>query len=426
MMAKLFAQTEALAFGSDGMQSDSRVTGHRPDAHRHIAGNRPSNNLLAGKLTPEVLGALISLYEHSIFTQGAIWNINSFDQWGVELGKVLAQRMLPELERTGCGSVHGKCTTTHIPDSGRWIKSGLALRIITEHISGSIRCTPRTRKAPAMISVPHSPRQNRLLAALPAAEYEEMLPELELLSLPLGWAAHEDGGRQCNVYFPTDSVVSLIYTVASGNLTEVAVTGNDGLVGIPLVMGGDATLGRAVVRSAGFAYRMKYSFLKRKFGNGGPLQDLLLRYIQSLMTQISQNAVCNRHHTVEQRLCRWLLMSADRLPTKELATTQELIASMLGVRREGVTEAAGRLQEGGMIKYSRGRVTILDRPKLERWACECYAVVRSETDRLLAPRSPSGRLAIRNVPATSRVPVATPVYASAQPSPGTRSMIGKA
>lgn len=276
-----------------------------------------------------------------------------------------------------------------------------------------------------MISAPHSPRQNRLLAALPTSEYEQVLPELELVPLPLGWAIYETGSRQSSVYFPTDSVVSLIYSVASGNLAEVAVTGNDGLVGIPLIMGGDATLGRAVVRSAGFAYRLNYCFLKKGFEKGGPLQDMLLRYTQSLMTQISQTAVCNRHHNVEQRLCRWLLMSIDRLPSNQLATTQELIARMLGVRREGVTEAAGRLQDEGMIRYSRGRVMILDRPKLERWVCECYAVVRSETDRLLAPRRQPGFPSIRNTPLPSREPVSTPVYASAHRSLGSRGMIAK-
>ncbi len=276
-----------------------------------------------------------------------------------------------------------------------------------------------------MISVQHSPRQNRLLAALPDSEYEQMLPELELLPLPLGWALYETGSRQNSVYFPTDSVVSLIYMIANGNLTEIAVTGNDGLVGIPLVTGGDATLGRAVVRSAGFAYRLNYSFLKKGFGKGGPLQDMLLRYTQSLMTQISQNAVCNRHHNVEQRLCRWLLMSMDRLPSNQLVTTQELIARMLGVRREGVTEAAGRLQEEGMIRYSRGRVTILDRPKLERWVCECYAVVRRETDRLLAPRSQSRLPYTRNTTLPHREQTSVPVYANAHRHPQARNMIAK-
>ena len=261
-----------------------------------------------------------------------------------------------------------------------------------------------------MISAQQSPRKNRLLAALPSSEYEQMLPELELLPLPLGWAVYETGSKQSSVYFPTDSVVSLIYSVTSGNLAEVAVTGNDGIVGIPLIMGSDATLGQAVVRSAGFAYRLKSSVLKKGFEKGGPLQDMLLRYTQSLMTQISQTAVCNRHHNVEQRLCRWLLMSMDRLPSNQLTTTQELIARMLGVRREGVTEAAGRLQDEGMIRYSRGRVTILDRPKLERWVCECYAVVRSETDRLLAPSRKSGFPSARNPRIPSREPASALVY----------------
>ncbi len=239
-----------------------------------------------------------------------------------------------------------------------------------------------------MISNAHSPKHNQLLAALPVSDYEKLLPDLELMQLPLGWAAYESGTKQSSVYFPTDSVISLVYIITSGNLTEVAVTGNEGLVGIPLLMGSDATTGRAVVRSPGHAYRLKYAVLKNRFEAGGPLQDLLLRYTQSLMTQIAQTAVCNRYHNVEQRLCRWLLMSMDRLPSGQLATTQELIANMLGVRREGVTEAAKHLQHEGLIQYRRGHISIIDRPRLEEWACECYDVVRQETDRLMLNKKP--------------------------------------
>jgi CRP-like cAMP-binding protein len=242
---------------------------------------------------------------------------------------------------------------------------------------------PSIRKGCLMLSAPHSPRQNHLIASLRTADYQRLLPSLELLPLPLGWSVYETGDQQNHAYFPTDGIISLVYGTESGNLTEVAVTGNEGLVGIPLLTGGETTPGRAMVRNPGFAYRLKYAVLIQEFENGGPLQDLLLRYTQSLMTQIAQNAVCNRYHNVEQRLCRWLLMSFDRLPSNQLATTQELIASMLGVRREGVTEAARNLQAAGLISYSRGHITILDRLKLEEWTCECYAVVKRETDRLL-------------------------------------------
>lgn len=272
-----------------------------------------------------------------------------------------------------------------------------------------------------MPPAPHSPRQNHLIAALPTADYERLLPALELQSLPMGWSVYETGSKQSSAYFPTDSIISLVYVIASGNLTEIAVAGNEGLVGIPLFTGGEATPGRAVVRNPGFAYRLKYAVLIREFENGGALQDLLLRYTQSLMTQIAQNAVCNRYHTVEQRLCRWLLMSFDRLPSDELKTTQELIASMLGVRREGVTEAAIHLQEAGLIRYSRGHITILDRHKMEEWVCECYAVVRRETDRLL-PRKPSGSYPARRNGAPFRE-TAKPMYASAQPSARQRGIM---
>ena len=229
----------------------------------------------------------------------------------------------------------------------------------------------------------HSPRQNRLLAALPAADYERLLPELELVPLPLGWAVYEASGHLGYVYFPINSIISLLYVMEDGASAEIAVTGFDGVVGIALFMGGETTPSRAVVQSAGYGYRLKAAVLKREFDKGGELQHLALRYTQALITQMAQTAVCNRHHSVEQQLARWLLLSLDRLSSNELAMTQELIANMLGVRREGVTEAAGHLQKAGLIHYSRGHITVLDRPKLEHRVCECYAVVKREYDRLL-------------------------------------------
>jgi CRP-like cAMP-binding protein len=234
----------------------------------------------------------------------------------------------------------------------------------------------------------HSPRQNLLLAALPAAAYERVLPLLERVSLSLGSALYESGSPQGFVYFPTDSIVSLLYVMEDGSSAEIAIVGNDGAVGMALFMGGETTPSRAVVQSAGYAYRLGAGVLKSEFARGGELQHLLLRYTQALITQMAQTAVCNRHHTVEQQLCRWLLLSLDRLPSSELSMTQELIANMLGVRREGVTEAARKLQEAGLIRYSRGKITVLDRPKLEARVCECYAVVKRETDRLLRPAAP--------------------------------------
>ena len=234
------------------------------------------------------------------------------------------------------------------------------------------------------MSSPHSPTQNRLLAALPAAEFERLLPHLELVPMPLGEALSESGTRMQHVYFPTTAIVSLLYVLENGASAEIAVVGNEGILGISLFMGGDTTPSRAVVQSAGFGYRLKAHLLKTEFNRAGPVLHLLLRYTQALITQMTQTAVCNRHHTVEQQLCRWLLLSLDRLPTDTLTMTQELIANMLGVRREGVTEAAGHLQRAGLIRYSRGRITVVDRPGLENAVCECYAVVKSEFDRLLA------------------------------------------
>jgi CRP-like cAMP-binding protein len=234
----------------------------------------------------------------------------------------------------------------------------------------------------------HAPTDNRLLAALPAASLQALLPSLERVPLPLGMVVYESGGTQGYVYFPTSSIVSLLYVLADGASAEIAVTGNEGLVGIALFMGGETTPSRAVVQSAGHAYRLRAAVLKKAFEDGGELQHLLLRYTQALITQMTQTAVCNRHHAVDQQLCRWLLLSLDRLSGNELVMTQELIANMLGVRREGVTEAAGRLQDQGLIRYSRGRITVLDRPQLEARVCECYAVVKKEYDRLLPDAFP--------------------------------------
>jgi len=236
--------------------------------------------------------------------------------------------------------------------------------------------------------LPHTPKQNHLLAALSVADYEHLLPDLELIPMPLGWAVYESGGRLNYLYFPTTSIVSLLYVMESGASAEIAITGNEGLVGISLFMGGESTPSRAVVQSAGNAYRLKADILRKEFALGGRLQYLALRYTQALITQMAQTAVCNRHHALEQQLCRWLLLSLDRLPGNELLMTQELIANMLGVRREGVTEAAGKLQAEGLIDYSRGHITVLDRPSLEGRVCECYAVVKKEYDRLLPVKIP--------------------------------------
>ena len=217
---------------------------------------------------------------------------------------------------------------------------------------------------------------NRLLAALPEADYLGLASSLERMSMPLGMALYESGGVQGYVYFPTSSIVSLLYVLEDGSSAEIAVTGCEGLVGIALFMGGETTPSRAVVQSAGHGYRLRAAVLKDKFEAGGALQVLLLRFTQALITQMTQTAVCNRHHAVDQQLCRWLLLSLDRLPANDLVMTQELIANMLGVRREGVTEAAGKLQAEGLIEYRRGRITVLDRARLEARVCECYDVVK--------------------------------------------------
>ena len=241
----------------------------------------------------------------------------------------------------------------------------------------------QTSSARQSLSARQWPRQNQLLATLPDSDYERLLPDLELMPLPLGLALYESGRHQGYVYFPTNSIVSLLYVMEDGSSPEIAVVGNEGVVGIALFMGGESTPGRAVVQSAGYGYRLRASVLQTEFGQGGVLQHLLLRYAQALSTQTAQTAMCNRHHSVEQQLCRWLLLSLDRLPWNELTMTQELIANNLGVLRESVTEAAGKLQAAGLIHYRRGKITVLDRPRLEARVCECYAVVEKEFDRLL-------------------------------------------
>lgn len=236
-----------------------------------------------------------------------------------------------------------------------------------------------------MPSPPNAPnyRQSHLLAALPELECANLFPHMEWVPMKLGQALYESGDRLTHVYFPTSAIVSLLYVMENGSSAEIAVVGNEGIVGIASFMGGETMPNRAVVQSAGHAYRLKGHLLKQEFNRSEALRHLLLRYTLALLTQMAQTAVCNRHHSVDQQLCRWLLLSLDRLPSTELCMTQELIANMLGVRREGVTEAAGNLQDAGLIEYSRGRITVLDRPGLEARVCECYEVVRKEFLRLL-------------------------------------------
>jgi CRP-like cAMP-binding protein len=229
-----------------------------------------------------------------------------------------------------------------------------------------------------------SPRQNRLLAALPAAEYERLAPHLERVPMLLGETLYEPGGQLQHVYFPTTAVVSLAYTMESGSSAEIAGVGNEGIVGISLFMGGDTTPSSAVVQTAGHGYRLAGRLLKEEFNRAGLMQRLLLRYTQALLTQMCQTAACNRHHSIEQQLCRWLLLTLDRLPSNELIMTQELVAGALGVRREGITEAAGKLQRAGFIRYRRGHISVRERSGLEAGACECYAVVKRGFARLLS------------------------------------------
>jgi CRP-like cAMP-binding protein len=231
-------------------------------------------------------------------------------------------------------------------------------------------------------------QQNHLLAAFPAHERARLYPHLQLVPMSLGKVLYESGDIQPHVYFPTNCIISLLYVLADGASAEISVVGNEGMIGIALFMGGETTPSRAVVQSEGFAYRLSGQLLKDEFHRNGEVQLLLLRYTQALITQMAQTAVCNRHHSVDQQLCRWLLLSLDRLATNQLIMTQKLIANMLGVRREGVTEAAGKLSKLGIIHYRRGRITVLNRRKLEERCCECYAVVKKESDRLLARPGP--------------------------------------
>ncbi|MHB9119178.1 MAG: Crp/Fnr family transcriptional regulator [Burkholderiales bacterium] len=233
------------------------------------------------------------------------------------------------------------------------------------------------------METPQNPNQNHLLASLPTAEFERIAPHLELVAMPLGEVLYESGGQLQHAYFPTTAILSLHYVLASGASSEIAGVGNEGVLGISLFMGGDTTPSRAIVQTAGHGYRLKARLLMEEFNRAGPMMRLMLRYTQALITQISQTAVCNRHHSVEQQLCRWLLLTLDRLPSNELTMTQELIASMLGVRREGITEAAGHLQQERCISYRRGHISVLNRSGLESRVCECYGVVKKEHDRLL-------------------------------------------
>ena len=239
------------------------------------------------------------------------------------------------------------------------------------------------------MAAPVNPKQNHLLDALLIGEFERLSPDLEHVELPLGKVLYESGGLLEYVYFPTTAIISLLYVMENSASAEIAVVGNEGILGISLFMGGETTSSRAIVQSAGHAYRLKAQLLKDEFNRGGPVQRLLLRYTQALITQMAQTAVCNRHHTVEQQLCRWLLLSLDRLACDELTMTQELIANMLGVRREGVTEAAGRLQRDAIINYSRGHISVVDRPNVEQRVCECYAIVKKEMSRLLPEKTTS-------------------------------------
>jgi CRP-like cAMP-binding protein len=242
---------------------------------------------------------------------------------------------------------------------------------------------PAKKSTRARVAASHGFARNHLLNALPAADYERLAPHLELVPMALGDVLYESGGQMRHVYFPTTSIVSLLYVMEDGASAEIAVVGNEGILGISLFMGGDTTPSRAVVQSAGEGYRLSASMIKTEFERFGPTMNLLLRYTQALITQMAQTAVCNRHHSIDQQLCRWLLLSLDRLSSNRLSMTQELIANMLGVRREGVTGAAGNLQAAGLIRYRRGNITVLDRPALEERCCECYQVVKTEFERLL-------------------------------------------
>ena len=274
------------------------------------------------------------------------------------------------------------------------------------------RIGTRPRLVFAQSKVLHSPRQNQLLAALPDADYERVLPYLEFMQLASGSTLHEAGGHLNFAYFPTAGIVSLLCVMESGAAAAVAIAGNEGMIGTSLFMGGGVTPDRALVQSAGYAYRLGANKLREEFKRGGYLSRLLLRYTQSLITQMAQTAVCNRYHSIEQQLCRWLLLSFDRVPTNELSLTHELLANILGVRREGVTEAAGKLQKAGMIRYGRGHITVLSHLELENRVCECYAAVKGE----------SGRAAAATMPGYSRaracsalLPIESHVFAGNRP-----------
>jgi CRP-like cAMP-binding protein len=250
----------------------------------------------------------------------------------------------------------------------------------------------------------HDPKENQLLAALPDDEYEILLPYLEAIAMPLGHVMYESGSKMTHAFFPVSSIVSLLYVMESGASAEIGVVGNEGLVGISLFMGGGSTPSRAVVQSAGTGFRLQARIVKEQFEESVALKHLFLRYTQALITQMTQTAACNRHHSLDQQLCRWLLLSLDRLSGNRLLMTQELIANMLGVRREGVTEAALKLQRAGLIRYTRGDIEVLDRPGLEQRSCECYKVVKEEYDRLLPTDTATDRLKNMHSTATRRYP----------------------
>ncbi|MBC7499866.1 MAG: Crp/Fnr family transcriptional regulator [Herminiimonas sp.] len=272
-------------------------------------------------------------------------------------------------------------TTVHsVPVVNSNAIAALKVKAVRERVQPGLRAAAPIRLAGLY---GHNPRQNHILASLPVADYEKLLPQLEFVSMSFGMTICEADTQMSYVYFPTSSIVSLLYETRDGASAETAVIGNEGIVGVTSFMGGGASLNRTVVKSAGYGFRMKATRLNEEFSRGGALQLLLLRYTQALITQMSQTAVCNRHHSVVQQLCRWLLLSLDRLPSNELSMTQGLIANMLGVRRESVAEAAGKLQDEGLIHYSRGHITVINRPGLEARVCECYATVKKEYDRLL-------------------------------------------
>jgi len=249
-----------------------------------------------------------------------------------------------------------------------------------------------------LLSSRHEPKQNHLLAALPDEVFDRISPHLERVAMPLGDVLYESGGQLQHAYFPTTAIISLHYIMENGASAEIAGVGNEGVLGISLFMGGNTTPSRAAVYTGGHGYRLKERLMMEEFNRAGPMMRLMLRYTQALITQMSQTAVCNRHHSVEQQLCRWLLLTLDRLPTNELTLTQELIANMLGVRREGITETAGNLQREGLISYRRGHITVLNRAGLETHACECYQVVKKEFHRLLSDAGNHNKLMMQRQP----------------------------